>query len=93
VPGRQGSGEVRKAVTRDLKVMPGVKDSALAASALALADEMDSPNNSATSKSMCAKELRETMATLRGLAPPAEKPDRLDDLSARRVQRRRRATA
>ena len=49
------------AVTRDLESLGDLKDSALAASALELAAAVDAPDNSATSKSMCARELREHM--------------------------------
>jgi hypothetical protein len=85
------------AVKRDLEPMGDLKLSALAASALALAAEMDD-ENSATSKSMCAKELRETMDRLRSLAPPREENDGVDDLTAQRKKRiaaraRRAATA
>lgn len=82
---------VVEAVNRELARMPeDLGCSTLAASALALAEEIDG-RNSATSKSMCAKELRETMGLLRSLAPPKVETDRLDEVSKRR--RRRRATA
>jgi hypothetical protein len=67
--------------------------SGLAASALALAGEMDDPGNSATSKAMCARALAETFDRLRALAPAAQEKDRIDELSARRSARRRRAPA
>lgn len=60
----------------------------LAALALALAAEVDNPENSATSKSMCGRTLLETLKQLRELAPPAEKEDKLDELSDRRARRR-----
>jgi hypothetical protein len=85
---------VEEAVKRDLKAFPAdLARSTLAESALALARELDSPENSATSKSMCARALLDTMNRLRELAPPPEQKDRLDDLSARRQQRKRRAAA
>jgi hypothetical protein len=59
-----------------------------AATALALAAEIDSPKNSATSKSMCAKALVDTLDRLRLLAPPVEAVDKLDDLAAKREKRR-----
>lgn len=65
----------------------GVAHTTLAASALALARELDKDSNSATSKSNCAKALNETLDKLRALAPPRDEEDRLDDLSARRAQR------
>jgi hypothetical protein len=61
--------------------------SPLATSALALAREMDG-QNSATSKSMCAKALNETLAQLRALAPEETGKDDLDELAERRKQRR-----
>jgi hypothetical protein len=58
------------AVRRDLARLPeDLASGALAASALALASEMDD-RNSATSKSMCAKALLDTLNRLRELAPP-----------------------
>lgn len=76
---------------------PDLADSALAAAALRLAYELEDPANSATSKSMCAKELRETMRVLRELAPPEVKKDGIDrvadQLAERRQQRDRDATA
>lgn len=78
---------VHAAVERDLMALPDdLANSALGASALALAREMDS-QNSATSKSMCAKALLETMDRLRSLAPEREEKDQVDDLSARRAAR------
>jgi hypothetical protein len=62
-------------------------DSALAASAIALAYEIANPYNSATSKSMCAREMRDTLDRLRELAPEERKADDLDDLAARRARR------
>ena len=76
------------AVTRDLESLGDLKDSALAASALELAAAVDKPDNSATSKSMCARELREHMMLLRSLAPDVVVEDKLDDLASRRVARR-----
>lgn len=48
-------------------------------------------HNSATSKAMCAKELRETISVLRELAPPERETDGIDDLSEQRERRRREA--
>jgi hypothetical protein len=83
---------VAEAVERDLADIrrrdPTLATSALAASALALAAEIDSVGNSATSKSMCARELRDTLDRLRALAPKGEENDDLDDLAARRAKRR-----
>lgn len=82
---------VHEAVERDLAairvVAPHVADSALAATALALATELDG-NNSATSKSMCARALAVVLEQLREQTPLGEEKDALDDLAARRDQRR-----
>jgi hypothetical protein len=68
---------------------PSLADGALAASAVAMAYEMANPYNSATSKSMCAREMRDTLDRLRALAPPAQKRDGIDalgdELAARRA--------
>ena len=60
----------------------------LAITALALAREIDSPTNSATSKSMCARSLLDTMDRLRALTPVDQEADGLDDLARRREARR-----
>jgi broad specificity phosphatase PhoE len=70
---------------------PEAQTSSHAATALALAAEIDSAGNSATSKSMCAKVLLETLAKLRELSPPAVAADKLDDLAAKRQKRRNKA--
>jgi hypothetical protein len=61
--------------------------SALAATAVILAKELDAADNSATSKSMCAGQLRDTMDRLRELVPKAAEKDKLDALKARRATR------
>ena len=61
--------------------------SALAATAIALAYEIEHPYNSATSKSMCSREIRETIDRLRELAPEDEEADQLDSLAAQRAAR------
>jgi hypothetical protein len=65
--------------------------SALAAMALQLARQLDSTKTSATSKSMCSAQLRDTLDRLRELAPPAQGADRLDEVTKKRDQRRRRS--
>lgn len=87
----RASGDVEKAVRSDLAEI-ALRDerlagSALAASAVALAREIDDPGNSATSKSMCAKALLETLDRLRSLAPQEEANDKLDELATRRSAR------
>lgn len=82
---------VVEAVQRDLaeigKHNPGLVKSGLAAMALALAAELDDAGNSATSKSMCAKTLLETLDRLRALAPEKPKENPLDEIRARREKR------
>jgi hypothetical protein len=76
------------AVERDLKRLPDhLAQSTLAATAKALAQELDSSANSATSKSMCAKALQDTMRELRELAPPEEKKGQLHDIKSGRALR------
>lgn len=62
--------------SRDAKLA----ESGLAGTALALAFEIEHPFNSATSKSMCAKALLDTMDRLRELCPPEQKADGIDEL-------------
>jgi hypothetical protein len=85
-------GSVLAAVERDLEALArrdqDLASSGLAATALTMARALDDPKNSATSKSMCARVLSDTLARLRALAPAAEERDGLDDLSARRAARR-----
>lgn len=79
---------VVEAVQRDLEGLPpDLAGSGLAATALALAGEIDKRGNSATSKSMCAKALNDTLRDLRALAPARRETDALDDLTARRERR------
>lgn len=88
---------VLAATRRDLKEIAKssatVADSALAAVALAMAGEIDSPQNSATSKSLCARVLSEVLAQLRAGAPPEPKKDGLDAIAAKHTARRRGAAA
>jgi broad specificity phosphatase PhoE len=81
---------VVEAVRRDLADLAEraepLSRSALAMTALALARELDG-SSSATSKSMCAKALVETMARLRELAPEKREGGKLDDLTRKRAER------
>lgn len=82
------SHPVREAVESDLKKFPEeLQVSAWAAVALTMADVLDDKSNSATSRSMCAKVLIDTMEKLRGLAGHEEEEDGLDELSSRRAAR------
>lgn len=66
--------------------------STLAATALALAAELDA-GNSATSKSMCAKSMVDVLRELRSLVPPKQEADGVDELNLRRASRRSAAAA
>lgn len=80
--------KVADATQRDLDTLPGtLAGSALAATALALARELDKPRNSATSKAMCARALSDVLSQLRALAPANREDDGLDDIAARRRAR------
>lgn len=96
---------VVESVVRELEQFGPLAESVLAATALALAAELDDvvaeeacdecghrqewtvAHNSATSKSMVAKELRETMSALRELAPPKPEEDEVDRARQRRAER------
>jgi hypothetical protein len=82
---------VYDATKRDLaeirKRDEGLADSALAASALALAAELDDATNSATSKSMCARALYDALDRLRELTPPDTERDGVDEVRQQRERR------
>lgn len=88
-------GECFEAITADLEKLPeAIRFSGLAATARSLARELDSPRNSATSKSQVARSLLDTMAALDTLAsrvPAAD--DAVDQLAKARAERRRRAAS
>lgn len=89
-----GGGDVRElgrtaaAVERALALWPDLEGSIEAATARAMADELDNPN-SATSKSMCARAMLEAIDRLRVLAPADEEDDALDGLQADHAKRLR----
>lgn len=85
------AGAVRRDLAEIAKSDRELAQSTLAMSALRLASEMDNSGNSATSKSMCARELRDTLDRLRELCPKAEAKDKVDELGARRDSRRKRS--
>lgn len=79
---------VKAAVERDLKKMPAdVRASGLAATALAMAAEIDSIDNSATSKSMCAGKLIDAMDKLRAAVPDVPQRTKLDEIAEARERR------
>ncbi|PTL55742.1 hypothetical protein [Paraconexibacter algicola] len=86
---------VRAAVLRDLaairKADAALADGGLAALAVSLAEQMDSPGTTGTERASCARALTQALAELRELAPPKKKEDAVDELKQRREQRRRAA--
>lgn len=86
---RKRPGGVVAGVESELATFPAwIRELATARVALQLAREMDSPDNSATSKSMCARQLMDAMSALRALAPPRQEADGVDDIARKRAQRR-----
>jgi hypothetical protein len=84
---------VFEAVRAELDGLPvELAGSGLAAAALEIAAGLDG-DASLAMKSMAAKELRDTLAVLRGLAPPAERNDLVDQLRQRREKKIGRAEA
>lgn len=82
---------VLAAVERDLEALR-VRDAdlargTLAATALQLAQQLDDPENSATSKSMCARSLLDTLERLENLAPDSDESDGVDRLAEQRAKR------
>lgn len=84
---RRVVGAAEGEVEKIREVDATLAESSLAATAIALAFQIESPGNSATSKSMCARELRDTMDRLRELMPESREADGVDDLTARREAR------
>ena len=82
----KASQTVLGALDAELKALR-VQAPALAATARALARELDDPGNSATSKSMCARVLADVLGQLRELAPAEVEEDVVDQLRARRESR------
>lgn len=75
---------VERDIERIRELDSALAESALAATALQMAYEMTNPFNSATSKSMCARALLETMEQLRELTPDGEEEgDELDAILRR----------
>jgi len=84
---------VFEAVERELAALPdALAGSGLAAVALEIARGLDGPASLAM-KSMAAKELRDTLGVLAGLAPPVERNDLVDQLRQRRDKKVGRAAA
>jgi hypothetical protein len=81
---RARAGAVTKATEHELSEL-GVspESNASAASAIKLAKLMDSAQDP-KDVAAAARELRQAMHTVRGLAPPKERGDKIDELAARR---------
>ena len=92
IPKLPSAHGVTDGVEHDLASIDHVDLASLAATAIALAREIDSPGNSATSKAQCAKALNETMERIQAHAP-AENTDDLDEIAAKRKERRAGAAA
>jgi hypothetical protein len=75
------------------KLDPKLAVSGFAASAIALAQALDDPGNSATSKSMCARSMFDALDRLRELAPEEKRSSKVDEIGEHRAKRRRRAAA
>ncbi|MBC6458412.1 hypothetical protein [Actinomadura sp. HBU206391] len=82
-------GKLVDAVQADLdRWGPAVAETALAASALDLARRLDTPDVTPTPASMLHAQLRATLADLQKLAPDQSASDEIDDLEAKRKERR-----
>lgn len=82
---------VVEGVQRDLAALPeDLRESSLAAVALAMAERIDAGRGS---PSECGKALLDAMSRLRDLVPPKKEGSRLDELTARREKRLRGAGA
>lgn len=81
---------VVEGVERDLKGLPaGLRDSGLAAVAMAMAERIDEGRGS---PSECGKVVLDALTRLRELAPPKRERTRLDELGDRRAKRVARQT-
>lgn len=87
---RYAAESVAAAVDRELKTFPkSLRESVSAATARAMAREVDDPDNSATAKANCSRRVFEAMADLRLRTAQARGGgDRLDELRAGRANRR-----
>ena len=82
---------VRERVERDLRELPeNLRESGIAGVALAMADRIDDGRGS---PSECGKVVLDALTRLQAMAPPKQEADRLDEVTRKRQQRRRRAGA
>lgn len=72
---------------------PKLARSGYAASAIALAQALDDPTSSSTSKSMCSRSFQEALDRLHELAPEEKRSSKVDEIGEHRAKRRRRAAA
>ena len=81
-----GRSDTVDAVERALEKIrerdPDLADGPYAASARAMAGEVDHPFNSATSKSMCTGKMHDALDRLRELCPPVQEADALDRIKS-----------
>lgn len=78
---------VTEAVRRELETL-GETESALGAAALAVARLLDDAGAAASAVPAASRELRETLAVLRGRADDRPRADAVDELRQRRQARR-----
>jgi hypothetical protein len=77
-------GPAARAVERDLRDLPDdLREGLLAATLLELARQLDSPDNSLTSKSAAAAQVLALWNRLRELAPAEEEADAVTDIQRR----------
>ena len=81
---------VRDGVSEELEQLArrGVKSPALEATALSLASDIDAVTTSPTAKASCARSLADVMSKLQAAAEPVRKPGGVDQIAAKREQRR-----
>jgi hypothetical protein len=92
---RRGDTATVKAVRAELRTLderqPGIKDSALAAGAIAVAKRIDDPDTTAAAAASCLRALERAMTALHARAPdnrPAAPENELERRRAKRAARR-----
>lgn len=80
---------VRRDLTEIAKRDSSLAQSALAAAAWSMAEQLDDPLTSAHAKSLCARALLDLLNRMRDLLPPERKANALDELASRRATRTR----
>jgi hypothetical protein len=86
-----------KAVRAELRALderkPGIKDSALAAGAIAVAKRIDHPDTTAAAAASCLRALERTLGTLHAQAPEPQAKTQENELERRRAKRAARRAA